>query len=206
MQRPTLEKTFIKTDGGTIPVKVYREYRRNVRFSLGKRGAIMRMPVNLPAELQQKEWDRFRNWVAKKTVSKDGSAHAFGKTYQNGDVLTVGKRQYRILIEITDNKNHSGKIEGPGLVRLRLSGSSNEEQRKRACQHLLSNFVVEIEGDTATARTELHNPIFTGEGRHRQLVHAHGHYLDQLVRTAEGWRIRHRVLTALSGLDPQTAE
>ena len=72
-----------------------------------------------------------------------------------------------------------------------------------ACQHLLSNFVIEIDGDIASTRTELHNPIFVGEGRERQLINAHGHYLDRLVRTPEGWRINRRRMRSLSALDPE---
>lgn len=62
-------------------------------------------------------------------------------------------------------------------------------------QHLLSNFVIEISGDRATALTRCYNPL---QGRRadgsRYVVHTGASYDDQLVRTATGWRIAKRVL------------
>ena len=95
-----------------------------------------------------------------------------------------------------------GEYFGPGNLEDFRNWAAATMDHIAACQHLLSNFVIEIEGDTATARTELHNPVFIGEGGDRRLIHAHGHYLDQLVRTSHGWRISDRKMTALSGLDP----
>ncbi len=95
-------------------------------------------------------------------------------------------------------------IWGPGNFDEFMQWAKSTLDKFAACQHLLSNFVVEIDGDTASTRTELHNPIFVGEGESRQLINAHGHYLDQLVRTADGWRISHRKMISLSGLDPES--
>ena len=76
-------------------------------------------------------------------ASKEGGENLFGKTYQDGDTLTVGSRQYLLKIENTDNKTHSGKIEAGKIISLRLAGNSNELQRKKATQHLLSRLVAQ---------------------------------------------------------------
>jgi len=61
-------------------------------------------------------------------------------------------------------------------------------------QHLLLNTLITLAGDTATARSEL--LLFTSvktdvEGK-AQLNSGGGWYDDDLVRTADGWRIRRR--------------
>jgi ketosteroid isomerase-like protein len=58
-----------------------------------------------------------------------------------------------------------------------------------AWQHHLTNMVVEINGDTATAMTDFYNPIIKKD---QSVMHAYGRYHDSLARTAEGWRITHR--------------
>jgi SnoaL-like protein len=61
-------------------------------------------------------------------------------------------------------------------------------------QHMLSNYEVEIEGDTARSRTYLqaqHKHIGLEPERHLTFG---GVYEDELVRTADGWRITHRTL------------
>ena len=57
-------------------------------------------------------------------------------------------------------------------------------------QHLVSNSVVELAGDTATARTMVFNPMGTAKdkGGHN-LFFVGGWYKDELVRTDDGWRI-----------------
>ena len=63
-----------------------------------------------------------------------------------------------------------------------------------ATQHLLSNSQVTIDGDTATARTAVYNPMgaATREGP-LHFFFMGGIYADQMVRTADGWRITERV-------------
>ncbi|MBK9015600.1 MAG: hypothetical protein IPM82_16885 [Saprospiraceae bacterium] len=57
-----MEQTFVEVGERKIPTKIYTEMRRGVRFSLGKNGAILRMPVLLPPGVRQVELERFKAW------------------------------------------------------------------------------------------------------------------------------------------------
>ena len=60
-------------------------------------------------------------------------------------------------------------------------------------QHLLGNRRVAVDGDAATSRTYLSNPMGApkdGGGLH--MFYVGGYYNDRLVRTADGWRITDR--------------
>jgi 3-phenylpropionate/cinnamic acid dioxygenase small subunit len=60
-------------------------------------------------------------------------------------------------------------------------------------QHLISNSVVRIDGDTATARTMVFNPMGRDDGKGGlSLFYVGAWYDDKLVRTPEGWRITER--------------
>jgi 3-phenylpropionate/cinnamic acid dioxygenase small subunit len=60
-------------------------------------------------------------------------------------------------------------------------------------QHLISNSVVQIDGDTATARTMVFNPMGTDDGKGGlELFYVGAWYDDELVRTEDGWRIAER--------------
>ena len=65
-------------------------------------------------------------------------------------------------------------------------------------QHLVTNIDVTVDGDRATARTMVYNPMgaATREGP-LHFFFMGGRYDDELVRTADGWRIAKRVETAL---------
>jgi 3-phenylpropionate/cinnamic acid dioxygenase small subunit len=61
-------------------------------------------------------------------------------------------------------------------------------------QHSVSNFEIAVDGDRATSRVYFYNPM----GRPQpdggvKLFFIGGYYVDELVRTAAGWRIAHRV-------------
>lgn len=61
--------------------------------------------------------------------------------------------------------------------------------------HRLSNFVITLDGDTATARTYVDGLILAADNASG--VNAVGFYDDDLVRTDQGWRIARRVFIAV---------
>jgi 3-phenylpropionate/cinnamic acid dioxygenase small subunit len=65
-------------------------------------------------------------------------------------------------------------------------------------QHLVTNIDATIDGDRATCRTMVYNPMgaATREGP-LHFFFLGGRYDDELVRTADGWRIAKRVETLL---------
>lgn len=60
-------------------------------------------------------------------------------------------------------------------------------------QHFISNTVVQLEGDRATSKTYVYNPMCTnkpGGGQH--VFNVGAYYIDKLAYTDEGWRIAER--------------
>jgi hypothetical protein len=70
--------------------------------------------------------------------------------------------------------------------------------RHQVTQHAMSNPLVELDGDRATATTYL-TAAHVQEGRdgRRHYILQHGVYLDSLARTEGGWRITQRRLDNL---------
>ena len=59
--------------------------------------------------------------------------------------------------------------------------------------HSLSNSEIELDGDRATGRTLVTNPMCMQQGDEKQTIFTdYAHYEDELVRTADGWRIARR--------------
>lgn len=61
-----------------------------------------------------------------------------------------------------------------------------------AFQHLSTTTRLEIDGDRATARTILFNPMVMMHEGEERVFFIGLWYRDTLVRTADGWRIAHR--------------
>lgn len=60
--------------------------------------------------------------------------------------------------------------------------------------HRLSNFVIDVDGDRATARSYVHAILIAVPGDASSWIDAVGTYEDVLVRTADGWRISKRTV------------
>lgn len=61
--------------------------------------------------------------------------------------------------------------------------------------HRLSNLAIEVDGDTATARTYVDAVLMASDGQTG--LNPRGFYDDELVRTPDGWRIAHRRFTSV---------
>ena len=58
-------------------------------------------------------------------------------------------------------------------------------------QHVIANRLIEVDGDEATARSYLYNPMGLPDGRTTFLGTG---YRDRFVRTSDGWRFAERVI------------
>jgi SnoaL-like domain len=58
--------------------------------------------------------------------------------------------------------------------------------------HMLGNFDVRIDGDTASSRTICFNPMVLG-GDQNQILFCGLWYDDEFIRTPDGWRMTRRV-------------
>jgi hypothetical protein len=137
----TVEQTTVEVEGQKIPAKIYREMRRNVRFSIARKGAILRMPLHLPMPEQTQEVARFRNWVNQQISGKDALKEIFyARNYQSGDRLKVGNKSYQLQVEMTEAKTHTAKL-SRGVVYLFLTKNDTDAHRNKAVKHLLSRLI-----------------------------------------------------------------
>ena len=64
----------------------------------------------------------------------------------------------------------------------------------KVVQHMVGNFAIEVDGDRARSVCYFHNPMgIPGPDGNVSIFWCGGRYVDELVRTAQGWRIRERV-------------
>lgn len=141
--KATVEHTQLEAGGQKIPAKIYRERRNGVRFSITKKGAIMRMPLYIDTAEQQRQVALFKNWVNKQFVQKQPLREMFAKKeYKTGDSIIVGNRTYQLLVNFTENKTHTARLEGRTIV-LSLTTSDDDLHRQKAQTHLLSRSVAQ---------------------------------------------------------------
>jgi len=134
-------KTHLVIEGKKVPAKIYREYRYNVRASIGKKAVILRMPAMMDVEQQKNQMRWFNDWV-RQQFQKDQHLHTrfFGKGYQSGDILEVGSKKYLLDFKYSDRKTHTGKLKN-GTIQLDLSKGDTEAHLQKSIKHLLSRLI-----------------------------------------------------------------
>ncbi|MEZ4950859.1 MAG: YgjP-like metallopeptidase domain-containing protein [Saprospiraceae bacterium] len=124
-----------------VPVKIYLEWRRSARASLRRGGIIIRMPSFLTGAQQEVQIMNFKIWAENQLQKNENLANQFEKrSYEDGDILQVGKRKYFIKIIKTDLENHHAKLRGRDIF-LRLTTKDNPENTDKAVRHLLSRVI-----------------------------------------------------------------
>ncbi len=135
------EHTYLEIEGRPVPAKIYREFRGSVRASIGKKAVILRMPKLLPPWEQRKQLKWFADWVAGQFEKNTHIRSRFwGKTYQDGDIVEVGDRQYLLKIELCDRKTHSARLRN-GVIHFRLNKEVAWHESQKGIRKLLSRVV-----------------------------------------------------------------
>ncbi len=123
-------------NGLAVPIDIYYENRRNVRCSIGKKAAILRLPrLLLPTE-KQKHWKWFESFLKKNEQYLID--HFKKKDYQSGSIISTLEKEYVLSIDETDNKSHSGKLKN-GIIHLRINKA--DPQHKDAIKTILSRII-----------------------------------------------------------------
>ena len=119
MKKPSKKESFIHDlNGLSVPVDIYYEYRRNVRCTIGKKAAILRLPKMLLPTEKQKHWKWFESFLLKNEAYL--IEHFKKRVYKNGTIISTRDKEYELSIEESDNKSHSGKLKN-GIIYLKIN-------------------------------------------------------------------------------------
>ena len=136
-----MEKTFLNYKDHKIPVRVYTERRNGVRCSIGKTAANLRIPNYYNVSQRKETWEWFEDWAVKQFDKNEKLRNRFfGKGYETGDMIYVGERAYRLIMQYEDRASHAAKLKD-GDITLKLAKGDEETNLQKAIRHLLSRVV-----------------------------------------------------------------
>lgn len=95
------DKSFLTFNDYHIPVIHYKEYRASVRFSITKKGLVIRSPIfSLSSALHSKA----QTWCKSLAANKPAALGKFKlKDYRSGDIVTLMGIDFTIKIVSTEN-------------------------------------------------------------------------------------------------------
>lgn len=136
-----LQSTFIEIEGQSIPAKIYQENRTNVRVSIGKTAAILRLPIQMDKKQKKNQFGWFTRWVEKQFANNEALRRRFfPKNYKTGDKLIVGNRSYQLVITYEDRKTYGANLKD-NLIHLKLVNGAHPLAINKSIKTLLSRVV-----------------------------------------------------------------
>lgn len=141
--KATVEQIVIQHGAIKVPAKIYLERRSNVRYSMSKKGAILRMPMRLSANEKIQYTEQFLAWTKQQLDKRADLAQLYvEKSYETDDILQVGVRNYRLVVEKSARKTHAGRIDGNEIF-LKLSNAQAGIGLTASIKTLLSRLVAQ---------------------------------------------------------------
>lgn len=140
-KKAIVENISITHGTSSIPAKIYLERRSSIRYSMGKKGPIMRLPILLSSSDKIKYTEQFIDWVRNQLEKRADLAQQYlPKSYQTGDRLQVGQRTYELSITKGDRRTHSAKVKDQ-LIELKLSEHQEGLALTKSIKTLLSRVI-----------------------------------------------------------------
>ena len=159
MKRKGYSRHYLEIEGQPIPLRLFREWRRSISFSITNSAVIVRVP-----RLMQKA--QLRNVLEE---CHRRTLHYFEKhpairqrfirpVYQNGDTLQLGEHSYSIFISEADRKTDGGKLQDQ-VIQLYLSKDLPLETQPERIRKLLSRLIAKDQLPNVRKRVHYLNQI-----------------------------------------------
>ncbi len=139
------QRHLIELDSEQVTAFIYWEQRHNLRFSMTKKGPVMRAPSWLPPAEREKALRRFEEWVRKTLDSRTGLRNRYTNKsrFEDGDTIEVMGHTFRLRIERRAGyRQHRGRIlDDDTTILLEIRAEASPEEQHKAHTHLLSRLL-----------------------------------------------------------------
>jgi len=132
----------LEHNGLTYPIRIHKEWRESVRYSLGNKYLTIRMPKFIPGFLASYHIQCAKDWAVKKIDKRGVSVQAVNKkNYRDGDLFLMREQEFRIQVKESNRKTFKGLIEGETICIETPAGKSDDlESKAKLISRLMANY------------------------------------------------------------------
>jgi predicted metal-dependent hydrolase len=117
-------------DDQRFPIKVYKEWRDNIRYSLGSKYLIIRLPKHTPGFLINYHISEAKSWAQAKAKKRKPSHAKIARPYNNGDEFVMRDKVFQIVLTEENRKTFSGRVSGKYIFIKAPHGNVNDRETK----------------------------------------------------------------------------
>ncbi len=125
----------------TLPLDVWVERRRDIRFSIARKSINLRVPYGISQKQLNEQIELTKQWVSGVFQKKPELKERFVvKTYQTGDTIQLKDITYTLFIKLTDKKGHHAQLK-ENQIHLHLTSQDSPDNRHKAAKKLISRLI-----------------------------------------------------------------
>ncbi len=160
-KKPSYIDKKVNVKGKSIPLRIYSEYRNNVRVSLGKDFVILRIPFYVDSQ-RDKHIDFAQQWLDQLSATKPTALNKYDvEKYADQFTFSI-LGQYHFSTEVVEEDRQNGLIEmiDSSHLRITIPGQESLVSRKKMIRTLISRIVAKKFKPLVVERVNYWNNLF----------------------------------------------
>lgn len=150
--------TSLVYEGVTVPIKVRKESRRNIRYSITGKSINVLIPRGIIGRTVGGILSEVEDWAQQEFSKNPSLLNRFRViVYQNGEFIKVFGKDFKLLIFEERRKGLSGKIVADSYVELKVPVDAEEALLHKAIGQLLSRVLSDYFHKDIVKRVEYYN-------------------------------------------------
>ncbi len=155
-------RRIIKIDNAQIPIDIIREMRLDVRLSLVRDKAIMRIPIFFTKSEINKNLKWAESWIHKRINKEDNIKKRFlVKQYNSGDTLKINDNTFTLDIVEDDISGFTGKL-AEKVIHIKVPIGIDKIEKEKGIKVIQSRVIAQYFTKEITERIENINKKYFG--------------------------------------------
>ena len=156
--------TSLVYEGVTVPIKVRKERRRNIRYSITGKSINVLIPKGIVLQSVQNILAEVEDWARAEFSKNPSLLNRFRViVYQNGEFIRVFGKDFKLLIFEENRKGLSGKVVENQYIELRVPKGADQNLLHKAIGQLLSRVLSDFFHKDIVKRVQYYNQTYFQE-------------------------------------------
>ena len=160
-KKPSYIDKKVDVKGKSIPLRIYSEYRTNVRVSLGKDYVILRIPFFIGGN-HEKHVDFAINWLERLSHEKPTALHKYDAEKYHDDFTFTIMGEFPFTTEIVEEDRENGLVEmfNGNHLKVTIPAGASLVMRKKMIRTLISRVIARRFKKLVLDRVQYWNTMF----------------------------------------------
>lgn len=151
-------------EGVTVPIKVRKENRRNIRYSITGKSINVLIPRGIISHSVSGILSEVEDWAHKEFSKNPSLLNRFRViVYQNGEFIRVFGKDFKLLIFEERRKGLSGKVVGDSHIEFKVPKDAEQDLLHKAIGQLLSRVLSDYFHKDIVNRVQYYNQKYFQE-------------------------------------------